>query len=240
MSVPLSIIAFMRGLADLLYPESCAGCNRPARTGLCLDCQDQLTRLGEGVCGRCGRPAGTKTRSCLDCRNRDLPFDVARQAVAFSPVMRAAVHRFKYSGCRSLGLPLAGLILEPLGEMRPSADLITWVTPGAARLRRTGFDHGRCLAEQVGIRAGVPVRQLLERVRITPPQMRLEPAARRTALRGAFRSGGCAGLHVMVVDDVYTTGSTAAEGARALKAAGAARVSVACAARSFAARAAPV
>lgn len=234
MSVPVSIIAFMRGLADLLYPESCAGCDRPARSGLCLDCLGRLTRLGPNVCRRCGRPAGGKVRSCMDCRNRDLPFDLARQAVAFGPVVRAAVHRFKYSGCESLGLPLAQLILEVARGMRPAADLVTWVAPGAGRLRRTGFDHGRRLAEQVAVQAGLPVHELLQRVRMTTPQMRLEPAARRTALRGAFRSAGCAGLHVMVVDDVYTTGSTAAEAARALRAAGATRVSVMCAARSFA------
>ncbi|HEX2149467.1 MAG TPA: hypothetical protein VHI31_04750 [Actinomycetota bacterium] len=160
-------------------------------------------------------------------------FDLARQAVAFSPTVRKAVHRFKYSGCSSLGEPLARLVGE-IAACAGGAGAVTWVTPGAEGLRRTGTDHGRVLAEMVAGALDRPAVRMVERVRRTQPQMKLDPAARRTNLEGAFRATLCPPGEVLVVDDVFTTGSTASEVARALKKAGAEHVVVLSVARSYA------
>jgi len=223
----------MLGLPDLLCPERCAGCGRAARGGLCRTCFDRLERIGPQVCRCCGRPAQRQVASCVDCRGRRLHFDLARQAVSFGPVVRTAVHRFKYSGCRSLARPLAELI----GELVPQAgetEAVTWVSPSPDRLRSTGIDHGRVLAGLVAEQLGLPAYPMIVRVRRTSPQMKLDPKARRTNLAGAFRAAICPPDQVLVVDDVFTTGSTASEAARALKAAGATRVVALSAARSFA------
>jgi predicted amidophosphoribosyltransferase len=148
-------------------------------------------------------------------------------------VIREAVHRFKYSGCRSLGQPLAELIVEHLG-CAVNAGAVTWIPPDADRARRSGTDHGRVLAELVAGKLGRPAVPTLVRVRPTLPQMKLDPATRRTNLAGAFRSCLCPPAEVLVVDDVFTTGSTASEAARALKKAGARRVVVLSASRSYA------
>jgi predicted amidophosphoribosyltransferase len=223
----------MLGLGDLLCPERCAGCARMARGGLCRECFDGLPRLGPESCALCGRPGRRPAARCRDCEGRVLFFDLARQTVGFNPVVREAVHRFKYSGCRSLGQPLAELIVEQLG-CAENAGAVTWIPPDAGRVRRSGTDHGRVLAELVGGALGRPALPMLGRVRRTAPQMKLDPAARRTNLAGAFRSSLCPPAEVLVVDDVFTTGSTASEAARALKKAGAHRVTVLSAARSYA------
>ena len=158
---------------------------------------------------------------------------MARQAVEFGPVVRSAVHRFKYSGCKPTGNLLAELVTE-VCEKPPGAGAVTWVAPSPDRLRRTGTDHGRVLAELVAARLGIPAIPLVRRVRPTAPQMKLDPAARRTNLQGAFRAGLCPPAEVLLVDDVFTTGSTASEVARALKSSGARRVVVASVARSYA------
>ncbi|HEX2178070.1 MAG TPA: ComF family protein [Actinomycetota bacterium] len=224
----------MSGLADLMCPESCAGCSRPARGGLCLRCLGSLPRINGTGCACCGRPGSRPAPRCRDCRGRRLEFDLARQAVEYDRIVRTAIHRFKYSGCRSLGKPLAALVAELAAVHAPWPDALTWVCPSPERLRRTGTDHGRVLAEQVAGRLGRPAVPMLTRVRRTAPQMKLDPDARRSNLAGAFRCTTCPPPEVVVVDDVFTTGSTASEAARALKAAGAERVAVLCVARSFA------
>lgn len=223
----------MIGVGDLLCPEKCAGCSRMARGGLCSKCLDGLPRLGPENCAFCGRPSPRRVAGCRDCRNRDLHFDLARQAVQFDAVVRRAVHRFKYSGCRSLGEPLAHLLAEQL-DWASGASAVTWVPPSPDRLRSSGTDHGRVLAELVGEKLDRPAVPMLARVRKTAPQMRLDPAARRQNLAGAFRAKLCPPAEVLVVDDVFTTGSTASEAARALKVAGARRVIALSAARSYA------
>ena len=223
----------MLGLADLLCPERCVGCSRTARGGLCRTCLERLPRLGPVGCAFCGRPCGRPVARCRDCRGRELHFDIARQAVAFSPTVRKAVHRFKYSGCSPLAEPLAGLVGE-VAACAGGAGAVTWVTPSADRVRRTGTDHGRVLAQTVAGSLQLPAVRMVERVRRTQPQMKLNPQARRANLEGAFRARLCPPADVLVVDDVFTTGSTASEVARALKKAGAQRVVVLSVARSYA------
>lgn len=170
---------------------------------------------------------------CRDCRGRRLAFDLARQAVEFGPLVRVAIHRFKYMGLSSLGSALASLIVELVNPSERPADLITWVPASEDRLRETGFDHGKRLAELVARQLGLPARSTLIRVRPTEPQMRLPQAARRKNLVGAFMAPSPLPPEVMLIDDVFTTGATAGEAGRALKAAGAKRVTVLCAARAM-------
>lgn len=221
----------MLGLADLVYPEMCLGCSRLVRGGLCNGCLASLPRLGPCTCSHCGRPTQAKVGECRDCRGRRLSFDMARQAVEFEALVRDAIHRFKYLGCGGLGEALAKLIVEVADELVPP-HAITWVPPSQARLKHTGVDHGRRLAEAVGSKLGLPPIPLLIRVREAPPQTRLDPATRRRNLKGAFVSQLKPPESVLVVDDVFTTGATAAEASRALKAGGTRRVTVACAARA--------
>ena len=239
----------MRALADLLYPELCTSCGRRAEGGLCPGCTGRLRRLGLFVCRCCGAPprsAGTDaagTTWCTDCRGLPTAFDHARQAVEFGPVVRAAIHRLKYRSERSLAGALGGLVVElvlgpagrelglvagggtpPAGLPAGGPPVATWVPTTARRLRERGCDHGRLLAEEVARALGWPAVALLGRVRDTPAQAKLETLARRRNLEGAFAATVPPPAHVVVVDDVFTTGATASEAARALKAAGAGRV----------------
>jgi ComF family protein len=172
-------------------------------------------------------------RSCIDCRGRELHFDLARQAAEFSVLVRSAVHQFKYSGSRVMKVFLAALVVEMVEDLEIDLGAVTWVPASQQRLRSTGVDHGRILAELVADGSGVASAPMLVRTRPSAPQMRMEPEARRTNLAGAFAAAVTPPAVVTLVDDVYTTGSTAAEAARALKAAGASQVKVLCVARSF-------
>src|SRR5438093_12210833 len=139
--------------------------------------------------------------------------------------------RLKYSGWRDVAAALADAIAacDPL----PAVDAITWGPLGRRRLAERGYDQARALAGGLGRRTGVPVRRLLRRAVATGPQAQRRGRERREAMRGAFVATRSAPGRVLLVDDVLTTGATAAACAEALAAAGALRIHLVTAARSF-------
>lgn len=217
--------------ADFLFPSSCAGCDRLARGALCRGCLETVKRLGPCTCDFCGAPAPASVLRCGDCRGRDFRFDSARQAVEFSSTIRKAIHNFKYRSERCLADCFALLLLDLVDP--EFQGLVTSVPPQGDRIRARGFDHGYALAAAVAARLDTQVTSTLKRVRRTEPQMRLEPGVRRRNLVGAFGAGALPPVGVLLVDDVFTTGATATEAARALKSAGASSVEVVCIARAL-------
>jgi ComF family protein len=148
-------------------------------------------------------------------------------------VVRDAIHAFKFRGKRALARPLAALIGEQWPAAARDVAALVPVPLGRPRERERGFNQAALLAERLARSLGVDVRpRWLARMRDTRPQSDLGAAERRANVRGAFAArADVAGRHVVVVDDVLTTGATVAECARALRAAGAARVGVVAVAR---------
>jgi predicted amidophosphoribosyltransferase len=112
-------------------------------------------------------------------------------------------------------------------ELEPLTDGVSLIPIplGRRRLRGRGYNQSERIAAALGAGAGVPVRtDLLQRVRETPTQTALTPEARHANVAGAFHAGAVAGLHLVLVDDVFTTGATLAAAGAALVKAGAARV----------------
>jgi ComF family protein len=166
----------------------------------------------------------------VDCPPK--PIDAARSPFLYDGPLARAIKGMKFSGWHALGSHLAGAMAEVVGEPLP-ADMVTWVPLSRRRRARRGFDQAEVVARALGARLDVPVRSLLRRTRDTSAQARKGGAERRRALEGAFVAREDVGGRVLLVDDVLTTGATAAACARTLKRAGAARVSVLTAARSL-------
>jgi predicted amidophosphoribosyltransferase len=146
--------------------------------------------------------------------------------------MRRAIHELKYKAhgslVESLGSELAGLV-----EVVSRGSVVTWVPSAPRRLRQRGFDQAQLLAESTAESLGLACAGVIIKLRETPPQVTLEPRQRRNALNGAFACRLPPPATVIVVDDVFTTGATASEAARALKAAGAKEVVALAVARSL-------
>jgi competence protein ComFC len=209
----------VHALADVLYPEACLSCGRLTRGGFCAGCLRRLPPPGPEVCRRCGAACRAPVPSCRDCRGRAVAFDRALQSVEFRGPARRAVLLLKYRGQYALAPTLALRIGEAAREL--GAEAVTWVPMSPKRLSARGFDHGRLLAEASAEILGLPSSCLLTRIRDAPPQVGLEPDVRRRNLEGAFQAVLPPPRVVLLVDDVYTTGATASEAARALKAFGA-------------------
>jgi ComF family protein len=190
-------------------------------------------------CTRCGEPFGGEgpRHPCERCLRRPPPFLFARAPFLYGGALREAIHRYKYQGAWELGRALASLFARGARELELGAfDLVAPVPLHPRRLAERGFDQTVPLARAVARAHRLPFgSRVLTRVRHTPPQALLSGEARRVNVRGAFavpRPQRVLGLRVLLVDDLLTTGATAAECARALLAAGADQVAVVVLARA--------
>jgi competence protein ComFC len=197
----------------------------------CDACRASLVPLVPPWCARCGRPWAEPVERCRDCPPQDI--DRARGAFRFDEAARRAIHRLKFSGWRGVGDALADAMIAT--EEPPAVDVVTWVPLSRRRLAERGYDQAKVLARGVAARIRRPATGLLRRGVRTGPQARKTAHDRRIAMRGAFeaRAGARIPARVLLVDDVLTTGATAAAAAEALHRGGARTVHLLVAARAF-------
>jgi ComF family protein len=215
---------------DVIFPQRCAGCGA-GPWPFCDACRSSLKVLHPPWCRRCGRPKAVSVPRCRDCPPPEI--DTARAPFRFQGPARQAIHRLKFSGWRGVGSALFLAMAEVEGL--PRVEIVTWVPLAHRRLAERGFDQARVLATGVAGRTGTPCEGLLTRARSTGPQAKRDAVARRKAMRGAFavRDRVEVPSSVLVVDDVLTTGATAAAAAQALRQAGARSVHLVVAARAY-------
>jgi len=164
--------------------------------------------------------------TCGACVVAPPAFDWARAGGLYAGPLRDAVQRFKFGRRPALARPLAALVLEQCAAAVPARAVLVPIPLARERERERGFNQAALVAERVARGLGAPLRERwLARTRATAPQTELDAVERRANVRGAFvASTAAAGADVVLVDDVLTTGATAGECARALRAAGAASV----------------
>jgi ComF family protein len=231
---------------DLVFPAFCPACEAPLGSGrrdpLCGACWSGIHRLSPPLCERCGVPLGaalsldarsTGQAACAGCRLDPPEFDRARGAGLYTGSLRHALHALKFRGQRALARPLAELIREQCLSVLGPAEALVPVPLARTRQRERGFNQAELIADRLGALLDLPVRRRwLARVRDTAPQTDLAAVERRTNVDGAFvASSSVAGRHVVLVDDVLTTGATSRACARALRAAGAREIDVVTVAR---------
>jgi len=222
---------------DALYPPHCAQCRTETTSGehLCAACAEQAPRIEAPFCRQCSQPfdgAITGEFICHQCRERRLHFDCAVARFRSRGVVREFMHRFKYERHFYLRHPLANWLMEACEDERIATQPFDGFVPvplHPARLREREFNQAEVLARLLAKRTGKPVMGALQRVRYTTTQTRLDRDERMENLRNAFRvrhASFVQSRHLVLVDDVFTTGSTVDECARVLRQAGAASVRV--------------
>lgn len=198
-------------------------------------------------CACCGRPFWTfepplggiaeRPGLCEACRRRRPRFSYARAAALYRDAAREALHALKFRGKTALARPLGDLLAERGEVLLPqrTVDCLVPVPLHPARQAERGFNQSLLLARRLSQRWGIPVAAgVLGRVRVTRPQTELSAEERRSNVRDAFalrRPGAIAGRHVLLIDDIFTTGATVSECSRVLLAGEAIAVGVLTAAR---------
>lgn len=211
-------------LAAPWLEQDCALCGARTHTLVCRECREALPRSFQ-ACTRCALPLEVPG-VCGECLRHPPGFDEAHAAFEYRFPVDRLVRRFKYAGDLALGRWLAGALAERVAS-GPRPALVVAPPSAVDRLRSRGFNPALEIAKSLAARIGCACALGgLARAKRTAAQPGLGREERRRNLAGAF---ACAaevrGLHVALVDDVLTTGATADAAARALKEAGAARVS---------------
>lgn len=221
-------MVYKLGLDALLFllPTSCLLCNAPTqdKLSLCADCIDDLPRPGIS-CSVCNIPLG-QHGICGQCLTRKPAYDSVKAALIYAPPASQLVQRLKYGHRIDVALLFASLMLPIIDAQDHPPDILIPVPLHRARMRRRGYNQAWEITRRLARLSGIPAdNALLQRVRATPAQTGLSARQRKRNLRDAFWvSGNTRNLHIAIVDDVMTTGSTLQAIAGVLKKSGAKKV----------------
>ena len=219
---------FWHAFRDVIFPESCLGCgkglNRCNGISFCQICLQNVIFIQEPFCTTCGSPfakSSGESHLCSFCLKKRWYFTQARAAVYYQGPVAAALKTFKFNG-RMYGLETFAAMTRQyyLHHPRPEADLILPVPLHPRRLRKRGFNQSLVLCRKLFSKSKAKIEPLiLERPHWTRPQTGLNRAERKKNVRNAFRVKNQEKIknkRILLVDDVFTTGSTVNECARIL------------------------
>lgn len=231
-------IELARAAARFVLPSVCLACRRRPveellRGGVCGHCWRCLPVLEAGRCGTCDEslPDSPGASRCGRCLLAPPEFEKLRGAAPYFESAREILLAFKFQGADYLGPRMAAVMTSRLPAV--GADEVTAVPATPRAVRQRGYHPAETLALALARRLRLPFAgHRLAKQRETEVQSRLPLARRAANVRHAFRANGRPARHVLLVDDVATSGATARECARLLSQAGARRVTVWCFARA--------
>lgn len=231
-------------LTRFLYPDSCPVCGEvqeqlltdDSAARICPDCEKKVKRVMQPLCMKCGKPLEAdriRREYCADCMKETHTFVQGKAVFVYQGAIIGSMHRFKYGNRRDYAAVFAREAYETYGSWirRISPDALVPVPLSKKRRRSRGYNQAQLLAEALAELTGVPAENhLLLRVADTSPQRRLSAKERKNNLKNAFQmSKKIVQLEkVLLIDDIYTTGSTADAAAETLMRAGVKKVYILC------------
>jgi ComF family protein len=206
---------------ELVYPTSCGGgCGRRGDV-LCETCAASLVFLdGDKTCPICGRSIGNAI-VCGSCLIDPHPFSKGVFGYSFEGPLREAIHAFKFKGRKAVGRALVRRLAHRLSLWAGTFDVLVPMPVTEKRLKERGFNQTFIIAEEISKLTSRPVEHgVLFKTRETLDQFSLSREGRRKNIKGAFSAVGgrdsMKGKRLLLVDDLYTTGSTAREACKTL------------------------
>ncbi len=230
------VSAWIRNALDWFYPPRCPVCDGILAPGeqLCPGCRAQVHAVAEPVCKKCGKPLENERREyCGDCSHKTHAYRQGKAVFVYRGGIRQSMYRFKYANRREYAAFYADQAAELYGAWvrRNGIEVIIPAPMFSGKKRRRGYDQAEVFARALGKRLDLPVDAgLIRRVKNTVPQKELNEKERQHNLKNAFQLQAdiVEYSQVLLVDDIYTTGSTIDAVAKTLLAGGAKNVYYIC------------
>lgn len=210
------VSGFFHILTELLFPLRCPVCDRPVRfpgKGICPECAVHLKPIREPYCGKCGKPVRDAAKEfCRDCAEKRHFYD---RGIALYPysACHSTIYRLKYGGRREyagyLSGEMAGVLGRQILEWKP--DALIPVPLHKERQKKRDYNQAQLLAEGIGKKLDIPILSgYIVRTRNTLPQKAVEGGLRRNNLKSSFKivQNDVKLNTIVIIDDIYTTGST--------------------------------
>lgn len=222
----LGVEKFFRILGEVMYPSVCVLCGDVLEygddRGICCKCEKLFPYIGGDLCSSCGKPLiDISTDLCYDCQKQDHDFVCGRSMWLYDELVKDAIHAFKYHGHRENGHLFAKELIRYYNEsIHWPVDLVVPVPLHPSRKRRRGYNQAADVGRYLASALDIPMadRRALVRVKRTKPQKELTDKERLSNIEKAFESNKkyVRGHKILLIDDIYTTGSTVDGCTRAL------------------------
>lgn len=221
-----------------IYPTKCPFCGEiisagrkstTAHNGICSECRAKIPYIGEARCMCCGKPIlNSAEEYCYDCGRHRHFFTDGRSLWIHKGEVEQAVYAMKYQNRRIYGETFGKEMAEHFASYlwKRKISLIVPIPLHPRRMRKRGFNQAEIIAKILSENTGIRMDPMvLSRVKATSPQKELGNKGRKLNIRGAFKEQkSVKGENIVLIDDIYTTGSTLDEAAKVLKRAGAENV----------------
>ncbi|MBI5183575.1 MAG: ComF family protein [Nitrospinae bacterium] len=240
------LISIFRKVMDIPFPRRCRVCNsiigEEKKGDICIGCWRNIRLIERPLCSYCGislqisydLPEGLNGYYiCRRCRETPPEFDSARSVCHYDGILKRLIHIYKYNRVKRLGDDLLSLMINYIksgNNIHPPPNIIMYVPLHRRRLKERGFDQSYILARGIGDYLNILlITDNLSKTRHTKPQAKLSRNERLNNIKGTFivkRPEEIRKMNILLIDDVFTTGTTVNECAMVLKKGGAGRVDV--------------
>lgn len=226
MSIKEKFVKFLNKFENLIFTNhACLSCRREIEDGteysLCKDCNKNMERINGTLCQKCGEKILEGNSFCDRCKQINYDFDYSNSFAVYNEITSRIVKRYKYNGKKYYAEFIAELMLEN-DNLFDYIDLITFVPISEKRKKERGFNQAEEVAKILGKELNIEVADTLDKIGTGKHQAGLSQKDRRKNLAGTFAlKDGVKNLikdkSIMIIDDVFTTGSTLSECAKTLR-----------------------
>lgn len=232
--------SYVESLLELMYPEknTCFFCETYDEDigdrYICTDCEKAIRKIVPPICIKCSRPIDLNSPEelCSDCRKHDHIFEMSRSVFVYEGIVKRGIYLFKYYNKPYFYRFFGKCLVDCMKKNDYSGlELVVPVPLHRSKLRKRGYNQSELLAKYISKNTDIPFVDILKRIKKTPKQSQMTKEERRKNLKNAFevkrsKMEILKGKSVLLVDDVYTTGSTADECSKTLIKYGASKVYV--------------
>lgn len=220
------IAAGIKNLLRILYPARCPICDKVGSNSVCGRCIGKIEYVKEPVCKKCGKPISDEREElCNDCKYHSHNYMQGKALWVYKGPVKKSIHRLKYQNRREYAAVYAKELVNQYGDWirRNKVQAIVPIPLHKKRRKERGYNQAELIAREIGQEMNLPVyHKMLIRCVNTRAQKELNDKERKNNLKKAFKIGknDVQLRKILLVDDIYTTGSTIDAAAQTLQEAG--------------------